>query len=512
MRSPTLLPIRMNEADTSASSAIAPCTPLTVVSRSSTTFAIDTFMSEVSTTSTNIAIASSTARRWPPGGQTGSSLPAGPMAGVSRRGRRRWRVPACIAPGACTPARARANADDHPMSWGLVWVASALLAVAALSRRLTGTPVTAPMVFVVVGALVGPRVAGAVEPAPAGDTVRTLAEATLAVVLFSDASRIDLAALRRESTVRLRLLGIGLPLTIALGALIAGALFGELTVTEALLLAVVLAPTDAALGQAVVTEPRLPSRVRQGLNVESGLNDGICVPLLFIVLATAEVEAGVANHHALTIIAEEIGYGIAGGVAAGIVSGAIVVLAGRRGLVTPSWLQVIPLAAAALAYGSAAALGGSGFIAAFLAGGIFGSIARRETAEAGRLSEEIGSLLDGVTFVVFGAVLLAPALSDLTWKIALYAALSLTVVRLLPVAVAMIGTGARAPTIAFVGWFGPRGLASIVFAVIVVQESDLPQTSTLLVATYATVGLSVLLHGVSAAPLARRYARWYESH
>ena len=398
------------------------------------------------------------------------------------------------------------------MSWALVWVAATLLAVAAVSRRLSGTPVTAPMVFVVVGVLIGPRVAGGVDPEPAGETVRTLAEATLAVVLFSDASRIDLATLRRESAVPLRLLGIGLPLTIALGALIAGALFGELTVAEALVLAVVLAPTDAALGQAVVTEPRLPSRVRQSLNVESGLNDGICVPLLFIVLASAEVEAGVANHPALTIIAEEIGYGIVGGVAAGLVSGAIVVLAGRRGLITASWLQVVPVAAAALAYGVAAALGGSGFIAAFLAGGIFGGIARREADEAGRLSEEIGSLLDGVTFVVFGAVLLGPALSHLSWKIALYAALSLTVVRLLPVAIAMRGTGARASTVAFVGWFGPRGLASIVFAVIVVQESALPHTGTILVATYATVGLSVLLHGLSAAPLARRYARWHESH
>jgi NhaP-type Na+/H+ or K+/H+ antiporter len=398
------------------------------------------------------------------------------------------------------------------VSWALVWLAATLLAVAAVSRRLSGTPVTAPMVFVVVGVLIGPRVAGGVDPEPAGATIRTLAEATLAVVLFSDASRIDLATLRRESAVPLRLLGIGLPLTIALGALIAGVLFGELAVAEALVLAVVLAPTDAALGQAVVTEPRLPSRVRQSLNVESGLNDGICVPLLFIVLASAEVEAGVADHHALTIIAEEIGYGIVGGVAAGVVSGAIVVLAGRRGLITASWLQVVPVAAAALAYGVAAALGGSGFIAAFLAGGIFGGIARRETQEAGRLSEEIGSLLDGVTFVIFGAVLLGPALSHLSWKIALYAALSLTVVRLLPVALAMYGTGARAWTVAFVGWFGPRGLASIVFAVIVVQESALPHTSTILVATYVTVGLSVLMHGLSAAPLARRYARWYESH
>jgi NhaP-type Na+/H+ or K+/H+ antiporter len=445
------------------------------------------------------------------------------MVGVSRCGPGGGRVPACVKRGAGTPAPVRWIKDDRgspphraggvqrkggaKVGWALVWVAATLLAVAAVSRRLTGSPITAPMVFVAVGVLLGPRVGGEVDPAPAGEAVRTLAEATLAVVLFSDAARIDLGALRRESALPLRLLGIGLPLTIALGALTAAALFGELTVAEALVLAVLLAPTDAALGQAVVTEPRLPSRVRQSLNVESGLNDGICVPLLFIVLASAEVEAGVTDHHALTIIAEEIGYGIVGGVVAGVVSGAIVVLAGRRGLITPAWLQVIPVAAAALAYGFAAALGGSGFIAAFLAGGIFGGIARREAEDAGRLSEEIGSLLDGVTFVVFGAVLLGPALGELSWKIVLYAVLSLTVVRLVPVAIAMLGTGAKPATVAFVGWFGPRGLASIVFAVIVVQESELPHTGTILVVTYVTVGLSVLLHGLSAAPLAERYAR-----
>jgi NhaP-type Na+/H+ or K+/H+ antiporter len=399
------------------------------------------------------------------------------------------------------------------VSWALVWVALAVLAVAGVSRLLTGTPVTPAMVFMLFGVAVGPEGVDGLTTSPTSGTVRTLAEATLAVVLFSDASRIKLAALRHEFAVPLRLLGIGLPLTIALGAVLAAAMFGEFTLAEALVLAVVLAPTDAALGQAVVTEPRLPSRIRQGLNVESGLNDGICVPLLFIVLAYAEVESKTASgHHALSIVAEEIGYGIVGGVAGGVAASAVVVLAGRRGLITGAWLQVIPVAGAALAYGIAAALGGSGFIAAFLAGGLFGGIATRESEEAAGFSEELGNVLDGVTFVVFGAVLLGPALEHLTMHIAAYAVLSLTVVRMLPVAISMLGSKARVPTVAFLGWFGPRGLASIVFAVIVVQESNLPQTSTILLVTYSTVGLSVLVHGLTAAPLADRYVRWYESH
>jgi NhaP-type Na+/H+ or K+/H+ antiporter len=398
------------------------------------------------------------------------------------------------------------------VEWGLVFIALTVLAVAGVSGRLSGTLVTPAMVFVAVGLVLGPKVLGEVEPSANGEGVRTLGEATLALVLFSDASRIKLGLLRRQTGVPARLLGVGLPLTIVLGAL-AAAIFDNMTVGEALVLGVLLAPTDAALGQAVVTEPRLPSQIRQGLNVESGLNDGICVPLLYIVLATADVESHVgSSHHAVTIVLEEIGYGIVGGVGAGALTAAVVVLAGRRNLIAGSWLQVIPIAGAALAYTSAAALGGSGFIAAFLAGAIFGAMVRRDPTELTGVIDDVGELLSGVTFLLFGAVLLGPALGQLTWRVVLYGVLSLTLVRMLPVAIAMFGTHARRQTVAFLGWFGPRGLASIVFALIVVQESNLPQTPTILVVTYFTVGLSVLLHGLSAAPLADRYARWFESH
>ena len=399
------------------------------------------------------------------------------------------------------------------MQWTLAIVAAAVLAVAAFSRRLSGTPITPAMVFVAIGVLVGPRVLGEVDLSPLSASVRALAEATLTLVLFADASRIDLRALRRGYHLPVRLLGIGLPLTIGAGALLAALLFDQLSFPEALVLAVLLAPTDAALGQAVVTEPRLPLRVRQGLNVESGLNDGICVPLLLIVLATADVDAQLtSSHHALTVVLEEIGYGIVGGMAAGVAAAAVVVLAGRRGLITDAWLQIVPVAGAALAYGIADPLGGSGFIAAFVAGMCFGGLLGRDPGSVAAFNEELGGLLNGVTFIAFGAILLGPALGELTWRILLYAVLSLTIVRILPVAIALLGSGARPQTVAFIGWFGPRGLASIVFAVLIVEEAQLPHTDTILLATYTTVGLSVLAHGLSAVPLARRYARWYEAH
>jgi sodium/hydrogen antiporter len=399
------------------------------------------------------------------------------------------------------------------MEWALAAVAAALLLATAFSRALTGTPVTAAMVFVALGLLLGPKALDEIDVASAGAGVRTLAEAALTLVLFCDASRIHLGELRREAGLPLRLLGIGLPLTIALGALGALALFGQLTLGEALILGVVLAPTDAALGQAVVGEPSVPARIRQGLNVESGLNDGICVPLLFAAVAAADAESTIAHgQHPLTLLAEEIGYGLLGGAVAALVIAAIVRWAGSRDMIAPAWRRVVPVAGAALAYGLAAPLHGSGFIAAFTAGALFRALIGRDPAEMNVLAEDIGSLLSAVTFLLFGAILLAPAIGEATWQLILYAVLSLTVVRMAPVAVAMIGSAARRQTVGFLGWFGPRGLASIVFAVIVVEESSLPHEHLLLLAIYLTVGISVYAHGASAAPLARRYGRWYSTH
>ena len=293
------------------------------------------------------------------------------------------------------------------MEWALAIVALALLGVGAISRRLSGTPVTAAMLFVALGLLVGPQVLDGIDLESTSSTVRTLAEATLAVVLFSDASRIDLRQLRPDAGVPLRLLGIGLPLTIGLGALAAAVIFDQMTVGEAVILGVILAPTDAALGQAVVTEPRVPARIRQGLNVESGLNDGICVPLLFAAVAAADVESEIAGgRSAGTLLVEEIGFGVIGGVIAGLAIGAIFIYAGNRGLISDTWRRVIPAAGAALAYGIASGLGGSGFIAAFVGGMVFRAVLRRAPAELNQLNEEVGEALNGVTFLLFGAILL----------------------------------------------------------------------------------------------------------
>ena len=385
--------------------------------------------------------------------------------------------------------------------WTLAVIAGVVVAYALVSRRLDRTPFTAAIFFVSCGLVFGNKGLGWIDLGARSESVRLLAEATLTLVLFADASRIDLRALRKEYLVPARLLGIGLPLTILAGFGLAAGLFRELSLGEALLLAIILAPTDAALGQAVVTDQRLPSRIRQGLNVESGLNDGICVPLLFIALALSESDAHtLSNHGAFAVVEKAIGYGVVFGVVCGAAGAYLLRFARGRELTDVAWMQVVPVGTAALAYGLATPLGGSGFIAAFVGGCTFGAVLRAGEGTT-LLLEELGGLANAGTFIVFGAAFVGPYLSKLTWTAALYGVLSLTVARMLPVAAAFAGTHARLPTVAFAGWFGPRGLASIVFTVIVLDETHLPYDSTIAVVVVFTIVLSVYAHGLSSRPL-----------
>ena len=398
-------------------------------------------------------------------------------------------------------------------SWSLAVVAALLLAFAGLSHRLERTIVSAAMVFTAAGLLLGPEALDWLHFDLGSSEVRILAEITLTLVLFLDASRIDIRSLRRELGFPARLLGIGLPLTIVAGTLVGALLFDELGWAEVLVLAIVLAPTDAALGLPVVTDMRLPSRVRQSLNVESGLNDGICVPLLFIALAIAEAEEkAIGGGHAARIVAEEIGYGIVGGVAAGIAGSLVLRLAWKHGLADEIWAKVIPVTAAALAYGIAAPLGGSGFIAAFVGGLVYGIVrgtGELAAPESSAVMDAAAEVFAALTFITFGSVALSWALHRVDWKVALYAVLSLTVIRMVPVAISFIGSGAKRETVVYAGWFGPRGLASIVFAVLVIEESKLPHADLLITVSVITVALSVLAHGVTALPFTDAYVHWF---
>lgn len=398
------------------------------------------------------------------------------------------------------------------MTWTLTTIAVLLIVYAALSRRLEVANVSGAMFFTTAGLLAGP-VLGLLDLQVGSERVKLLAEITLTLVLFADASRISLRTLRREYAVPLRLLGIGLPLTIVVGTVAGALVIPAISVAEAAVLAVVLACTDAALGHAVVTDERIPSRVRQGLNVESGLNDGLCVPVFYIAVAVAAAEAGTTSEHAaVTLVLEQIGYGVVGGVIAGIAGAVLLRFGTGRKLMETHWTQILVVASALLAAGVATALGGSIFIAAFSAGVLFGALRRDAGGQVSQLVDEGGELFNAATFIVFGAVVLGPLLDEITWEVAAYAVLSLTVVRMLPVALALLGTGARRPTVAFVGWFGPRGLASIVFAVILLDDADLPHAHTLLISIAATIALSIYAHGLTARPFTERYVRWWKAN
>ena len=394
-------------------------------------------------------------------------------------------------------------------AWSLATVAGIMLAYAAVQTWRPGV-VPPAIAFTAAGLIVGAEGLGWVEVSPDAEALRLFAEATLALVLFSDASRIDLRALRDGYAVPARLLGIGLPLTIAAGTLAAIVVLPQLSLAEAVVLAIVLAATDAALGQAVVTDERLPASIRQGLNVESGLNDGLCVPALVIALALADADTGaLSGSEAARVIAESIGYGMLMGAVAGLAAATVQRRAApSRDEEQVQWLWLLSPLAAALAFGLADPLGGSGFIAAFVAGLVFAGVVGPQRAAAQPLpAQDLGALLNALTFVAFGAAFLKPLVERATWEIALYALVSLTVVRMLPVAIAMLGTRSRPPTIAYLGWFGPRGLASIVFAVLVV-EANVAHASTIVDAAALTVTASIVLHGLTARPLTERYARW----
>jgi len=332
--------------------------------------------------------------------------------------------------------------------------------------------------------------------------LRTLAELTLALVLFTDAANANLEVLKKSFHIPQRLLLIGLPLTILIGFGTGLLVFGGLSMVEIAILATMLAPTDAALGKAVVTDESVPVNIREGLNVESGLNDGICVPILFIFLAfvTGSNIGGGASMLALKLVTQQIGIGIAVGGGVTILG---VLLLGRfydRGWVSETWRQLPVVALAVVCFAMSQLFGGSGFIAAFVGGLLFGGVVKRHKHTLLLAAEGTGDTLALLTWVIFGSAVVGQAVTHFSWEFILYALLSLTVARMLPVFLVLAGMNLRTDEKLFMGWFGPRGLASIVFAVIVL-DAQLPGGGIIVTTVVCTVILSIIGHGLSANPL-----------
>jgi sodium/hydrogen antiporter len=386
----------------------------------------------------------------------------------------------------------------------LAIVAALVFAWGTLSARLERFDVTAPIIFVLAGVLLthGPLATLSVVPSP--ELVKGLAEVTLVLVLFSDASRVGLRELKADAGLYGRLLGVGLPLTIGLGTLLALALFHGMSIWIALLVGAALAPTDAALGAGMMVNPAVPARIRRLLNVESGLNDGIATPFVLVAVAGAQT----AEHAHATgpgEAAAELAVGLLIGAAVGTAGGWLVRLARRRGWAAEGFAGSAVLGLAICAYASALALHGNGFIAAFTGGLAYGAAGGRGGARLVPFVEETGALVSLLVWLSFGDIAVVAALEGLTWQIVLYAVLSLTVIRMVPTALALAGARLGRAAVVLVGWFGPRGLASVVFALLALEEIGQPAATQAVDVITVTVLLSVVAHGVTADPLARRF-------
>ena len=381
-----------------------------------------------------------------------------------------------------------------------------ILVYSSVAGKVERTWVSGPIVFTTFGLLIGPVGLDLLSFETDRETIRTLAELTLALVLFTDAAGADMGVLRKTEALPTRLLLIGLPLTILLGFGVGVILFEKLSLFEVALLATMLAPTDAALGKGVVTNEAVPDAVRQGLNVESGLNDGICVPILFVFLALATGKGGEGGpwNLAMMLVAKQIGIGLAVGLVLATMAGLLLNFAKGQQWLTHTWIQVPVVALALGCFAVAQLLGGSGFIAAFTGGLLFGVLAKQARDELLRAAEGTGDTLALITWVIFGSAVVGQAVGNFSWVILLYAMLSLTLIRILPVFLVLTGMGMSTESKLFVGWFGPRGLASIVFGVIVVN-ANLPNSGSIAMIVVCTIVLSILAHGITANPWARAY-------
>ncbi len=278
-----------------------------------------------------------------------------------------------------------------------------------ISARLRRWYLTLPLMFAAAGLILGPDVLDIVQIPIETAAIELLAEVTLVMVLFSDASRIDLGLLQRQAALPARLLLIALPLTVAAGTAVGWLLWGDMNIWALALLATILAPTDAALGQAVVSSPIVPVRIRTTLNVESGLNDGLAVPFLTVFIGllveTSEDLSDPLSWARFT--AEQIGFGIVAGLVVGVAGGKLVEWASEGHTAEPGSRRVAALTLAIAAAAGSAAIGGNPFIAAFVAGAALRRVAPASCSRLYEFLEREGELLTQIAFFISGSRSLA---------------------------------------------------------------------------------------------------------
>ncbi|WP_455368668.1 cation:proton antiporter [[Eubacterium] cellulosolvens] len=392
-----------------------------------------------------------------------------------------------------------------------------ILVLGLFSRRIERLVITAPMVLTIAGFLVYFAFPVLAEVEVKSSNMMTLSSIALALILFTDASRINIFKIDRSITLSARLLAIGMPLTIILGTGIAFMLFTDLSLWEAAILAIILSPTDAGLGHAVVSNKHVPMRIRQALNVEAGLNDGISLPFLLLFIALARVDAPQEQFHWILETIQQIGFGLIIGIASGYLGGRLIGKADLRGWIREPFHQIIAFSLAIMCWGFSEYIHVNSLLAVFVCGllikkGYDGAGVEKEKSVSEKMlnfSAAWGQILTFAVFFIFGIITFKELLGFGTPIIWLYALLSLTIVRIIPVAISLIGTNLRPASILFLGWFGPRGLASIVLGLIFIgQKYVIPGKPIIEAVVTATVLLSIFAHGITSAPSVKYYSRF----
>lgn len=377
-----------------------------------------------------------------------------------------------------------------------------------IAKRIENSSISGPIVYVLLGIALGTKGLNLIGELTDANDLRFLADITLALILFSDAAHSNISVLKQKLFYPKRMLLLGLPGAIFLGFVVAAVLFDVLSLLEAAILATILGATDAALGKAVITNEKVPEEIREGLNVESGLNDGLCVPILLLLLAMATSGSGEAlsTGESLLIFVEELGIGLIIGLSMAYIGAKLLQWRANNNGLSEVWTQLTVGALALCCFGVTQTLHGSGYVAAFSGGLLFGYLAERHTHTLVLTTESIAELLAMLTWILFGAAVVGEIYEAFTVSMIVYALLSLTVIRMLPIYLSYIKTDVPASQRLFMGWFGPRGLASIVFTIILL-DANLENGEFIALTVALTVILSLVLHGITAKPFANLISR-----
>ncbi len=359
---------------------------------------------------------------------------------------------------------------------------------------------TAPaLIFVLFGIVLGPFMLDIIEGATDTASFTVVAQLALTLILFNQAAELDLDAVVRRGGITFRLLMIGIPLAIALGTLTALLLLPVMPVWEALCLAAIVAPTEVALIDALLDDERIPARIRHALSTESGFYDGFALAAMLAALALASERTDHDSARWGLFLVRTEGVSLLVGLAIGAIGGWVIARSRRRGWMSDTWAQLATLAIALVCFGAGERLHGSGFVAAFAGGLAFAFAARRVgIRQEMQVSDAAGQLLELMVFAMFGGYAVIVGWRNASWRVVAFAIIALVVVRLVAVSVALLRSEMPLHERLFIGWFGPRGIGTLVLGLLMINQGEIEQAPLITQVVAVTVTLSLVLHSATA--------------